>query len=64
MQVRLRDETTNGLGIAPTEGLRENMDVVIRRTGMKDMRARVAWVSDKGAGLELRDESGILAMAS
>ncbi len=64
MQVRLRDETTNGLGIEPTEGLRENMDVVIRRTGMTDMRARVAWVSDKGAGLELWVESGILAMAS
>lgn len=64
LQVHLRDETEEGLGIDPVEGLSSGMEIVVRRRGMPEMHGRIAWASDEGAGIELLEAENNLALAS
>ncbi len=64
ISVWLRDEGDNSLGIHPAEGLADGMEIVVRRTGMPEQRGRVAWVSEKGAGIQLLAVEKELALAS
>lgn len=64
ISVWLRDESDDSIGIHPAEGLVDGMVIIVRRRGMPERRGRVAWVSDKGAGIQFIAAENELAIAS
>ena len=55
-QGEIRDESPDGLGLYPIDGLVTGLDVTIRRTSGRRQAGHVAWSTEKGVGIsELRD---------